>query len=132
MSNWKGNYRYFTKEEMQCKCGCEGLPQHEMMVKLDEMREIAGFPFVVTSGYRCSDYNSRMAGTGPHGPHTTGLAVDLLTHSYRAHAMIDLALEFDVRGIGVRQKGLHNGRFLHFDWIKPGSAIHPRPTVWSY
>lgn len=123
MSDWQ----YFTEDELRCKCGCgEVMMNPSFMHRLDDMRRKAGFPFVVTSGYRCPDYNDRVSSTGPDGPHTTGKAVDIAVQGNQAHEVLRLAMLHGIKGVGVSQKG--DSRFLHLDIIDD----FPRPNVWSY
>lgn len=103
--------------------------QERFLLDLDELRHRYGKPLVVSSGYRCPEYNARVSSTGLHGPHTTGLAVDLSVARTDAYAVLRLALELGFTGIGVAQKG--NNRFIHLDSLLPATG-RPRPTVWSY
>lgn len=121
-------FEYFSKEELQCKCGCGGLPEEDFVYKLEKLRDILGFPLPVSSGFRCGSYNNLVSGTGLNGPHTTGRAVDIAVDRARAHALITQALP-EFTGIGVNQKG--QGRFVHLDDL-PNKEGQPRPTVWSY
>jgi len=92
---------------------------------LDSVREAYGKPMKVTSGYRCPTHNAAVSSTGLTGPHTTGKAIDIAVDRAEAMALIKIAMEKGVRGLGVNQKG--NARFIHLDMIEDG-----RPTVWSY
>jgi zinc D-Ala-D-Ala carboxypeptidase len=121
-------FEYFTREELQCKCGCGGLPEEDFIYKVEKLREKARFPFPVSSGYRCSDYNDRVSSTGRNGPHTTGRAIDILVNRGQAYTLLVLALP-EFTGIGVSQKG--QGRFVHLDDL-PNKEGQPRPTIWSY
>jgi len=107
---------------------CGGLPEHEMMLCLESMREEAGFPFLVSSGYRCPEHNQRVSNSGRDGPHTTGLAVDIKVYGARALRMIELALKHEALGIGLHQKGPFSGRYIHLDWV----TKRPEKMIWSY
>lgn len=120
--------RYFTLEEFTCRCGCGQADMNPVFLEwLDELRARAGFPLVVTSGYRCPAHNQAVSSTGPNGPHTTGKAADLAVDRGRARILMRLAECMDppVQGLGIQQKG--SGRFLHLDLLD-----RPEPTVWSY
>jgi len=123
-------YRFFTEKEMRCKCGCGHLPEHDFMEALDAMRAEAGFPFVIASGARCSDYNNQISDSGINGPHTKG-AADIRVWGYRAFKIIELAIKYKMTGIGIHQKGAMGDRFIHVDKLKE-DALHPRPWPWSY
>ena len=122
-------YRYFTRTELQCRCGC-GLERmdRDFMRKLEAMREAASFPFIVTSAYRCPEHNARVSSTGRAGPHTTGRAIDIAAQGERALWLVANAPRFGFTGIGVRQKG--SGRFIHLDDLQ--APDFPRPNIWSY
>lgn len=129
MSDWP--YPNFTIDEMQCKCGCGLLPLPELMEYLQELRNQAGVPLPVTSGARCPRYNAIVSRSGPNGPHPQRLAADFLVYGSLAYAILNLAIKIGFTGIGLRQNGAHNSRFMHVDRVK-NSAQHPRPWIWTY
>ena len=119
---------YFTPEELQCShCQKDGI-NLEFMEKVSALRKQLGFPFIVTSGYRCPEHpiEARKASVGAH---TTGRAIDIGVSGMSAYLMLQEALKAGFRGIGVQQKG--EGRFIHLDDIED-SEERPRPWVWSY
>lgn len=123
-------YRYFTDDELRCKCGCgQQKMQPDFVRKMDELRAKVGFPLPVSSAYRCPQHNSRVSSTGPNGPHTSGRAVDFAVDRKRAYIVLREAMLMGFTGIGIKQKG--SGRFIHLDDLT--EPVHaPRPTVWSY
>ena len=129
MSDWP--YKKFSKEEMQCKCGCGGLPRPELMEKLQDLRSLLGFPLVVTSGYRCAKHNEEVSASGKDGPHVRGLAVDIKVSGVDAYRVLRMALDLGFTGIGVKQKTPFT-KFLHLDIVPAGDKAIPRPAVWSY
>lgn len=100
------------------------------MDTLEKMREEAGFPFIVTSAYRCPEYNAKVSPTGRTGPHTVGKAIDLHTYGAQTHTLIGLAITHGMTGIGIKQKGPQKERFIHLDRCQ--EPEFPRPRVWSY
>lgn len=125
-SDWP--YKNFSKDEMQCKCGCGLLPPAEFMDKLQALRTIYAAPMAVTSGARCQAYNKKVSETGDDGPHTKG-AVDIRVAYQEAALLVRTALAMGVTGLGVSQKGA--SRFIHLDWL-PNAPGQPRPRIWSY
>ncbi len=120
------NWKYFKFSEFECKCGCGGNDIDASFVDmLDELRGIVGFPFIITSGYRCPDYNDKISTTGRTGPHTTGRAVDISSSHQNALEIISYGYKVGFSGYGVNQKG--KSRFIHLDDI-------PRlyKMIWSY
>lgn len=117
----------FTREELQCKCGCGKMEIPMASInRLQKLRDMVGFALPITSGYRCPDHNARVSGTGRTGPHTKG-AFDIGVSHHQAYMVLAAAIAVGFTGIGVNQKG--TGRFIHVDDL-PESDL--RPTVWSY
>ena len=89
-------YTNFTEKELACKCGVCGKGAADMspsfMAKLEAIREACGFPLPVTSGFRCQAHNAKVSGTGLHGPHTTGHAVDIRISREQAVVFLRTAL----------------------------------------
>jgi len=121
-------FTYFSYHELKCKCGCNQLGfTDDFLERLDQLREAYGKPIIISSGYRCPEYNAEVSSTGSDGPHTC-CAVDISVMGQDAHRLLSEALKMNFKGIGIKQKGL--GRFIHLDDMpdQPG----PRPWIWSY
>lgn len=129
----KSPWKNFSYAELGCKCGkCSadsGMNiSKELMDQVQQLREICGFPFVITSAYRCPDHPVE-AGKSKPGTHANGQAVDIQVSGNRAHLLLQEALKMpSLNGIGVNQKGNHSSRFIHLD-VATGEN---RPWVWSY
>ena len=122
------SFKYFTADELKCQhCGAEGIDEY-FMAKIDNLREELGFPFPVTSGYRCPEHPIEARKKAP-GAHTSGKAVDIGVRGQEAYRLIEGAIELRFKGIGIAQKG--EGRFIHLDDIE-NSSSRPRPWIWSY
>ena len=125
------SYKNFAEEEFRCRCGCGRADMHPVfMERLQMARDRTFTKFIVTSGFRCPDYNNRIASTGRNGPHTTGRAVDLLCAGTVTHNILQIIALQGFTGIGLSQKGDHGRRFIHLDDLPDGD--HPRPWVWTY
>lgn len=131
MTSWS-DIKHFTPDEFECRCGCERMEmQLDFVLKLDDLRERLGFPLVVTSGYRCPDYNEQISTTGRDGPHTTGRAADVSLAGPRVFSLVtQCSLGGWMRGIGLHQRGPHAKRFVHLDDL--AEPNHPRPRIWTY
>lgn len=129
MSEW--NYEFFTRKEMACRCGnCGGVPPDSFMKALVGLRRECGFPFVISSGYRCPEYNHQIGGTYD-GPHTRG-AADILVYGSRAFRIIELAFKYGFTGFGINQIGPQKLRFIHLDRVPVFAKGFTRPIFWSY
>jgi len=120
--DWK-KIRYFKESEFACKhCGkCE--MDEGFMLTLDSARDDAGTPFPINSGYRCSDYDHQLHGSGNH---PTGKAADIRCVSSRAKFMIVTALiEAGFTRIGIGKT------FVHVDSCGVAEE-KPTEVMWSY
>jgi uncharacterized protein YcbK (DUF882 family) len=121
-------YKYFSIDELKCQhCGADGMDE-SFMVKVEALRHELGFPFVVTSAYRCKDHIIERKKKTP-GAHASGHAIDIAVSGDKAYKLLDAALRVGMTGIGVNQKG--NNRFIHLDDLEWDES-RPRPWVWSY
>ena len=109
--NWEV-IRWFSQNEMECKCGCKSLENGEarvnleLITKLDELRERCGFALPVNSGLRCLQHNIDSGGH-PSSAHCDidgegSMAVDLGVDRARGRIVLQHALEMDCwTGIGI-------------------------------
>jgi uncharacterized protein YcbK (DUF882 family) len=129
------SYANFARHEFECspeRCGCGQAAMHPaFMDRLQRLRRAFRQPIIITSGYRCPDYNACISTTGRHGPHTTGRAADVQVVGGDALDLLVMAREQGFTGIGVKQHGKHGGRFIHLDDL-PDHYAGPRPWLWSY
>ena len=121
-------YKYFSIDELKCQhCGEHNMDE-SFMVKIEALRQDLGFPFVVTSAYRCKDHIIERKKKAP-GAHSTGHALDIAVSGDQAYRLLREALNVGMTGIGINQKGPN--RFIHLDDIE-WEENRPRPWVWSY
>jgi uncharacterized protein YcbK (DUF882 family) len=94
---------------------------HEFLVKLDELRERVGFPFIITSGYRDATHpaEARKAEPGT-GYHCQGLAADIaVSNGFERMNIVHEAIKMGF-SIGVART------FVHVDDRKT------TPVMWTY
>lgn len=120
-------YQYFTRKELECHCGCGGIPQHQFILSLEELRKEYNKPIVISSAFRCLKHNIKIGGV-LDSAHTQGLAADIKISGKNAHELLKHALNLGFTGIGIQQKGLPTSRYIHLD-IAMGLL---RPNIWSY
>ena len=112
--------RHFKKSEFTCRCGCgaNGI-DYDFVKQLDRAREIAGVPFIITSGYRCPRHDAEVGGSGNH---QRGLAADIAVHSIKERKEILVGLLI----AGFKRIGIGK-EFLHVD------AVPDNPEgIWVY
>ena len=102
----------------------------EFMHKIDALREELGFPFKISSAYRCSKHPVEIRKKKP-GAHNAGKAVDIVVNGQKAIQLLDAGIKAGMTGLGVSQKGNVASRFIHLDNLE-ASGSRPRPWIWSY
>jgi uncharacterized protein YcbK (DUF882 family) len=118
---------YFTDEELRCSCCGSNKFDSDFLRLLNHLREECGFPFIISSGYRCQ-FHPVEASKKKLGAHTTGKAVDILVYGDRAQRLLQAALNVGIERIGISQKGDIKSRFIHLDVC----TELPSPALWSY
>jgi zinc D-Ala-D-Ala carboxypeptidase len=94
-----------------CRCGCGMNIDSRLQTVLDNLREDAGIPFVITSGARCASHNAAVGGK-PNSAHTRGLAVDIkYATSQQAYTMERTFYLAGIKRIGRNRKK----KFFHID-----------------
>lgn len=123
------NLVYFSDQELKCQhCGKHGI-NLEFMEKIDKLRAVCGFPFMVTSAYRCEEHPIEARKAKP-GAHTTGHAIDIHCYGDKALRIIEEAQKMGFKRIGIAQKGELTKRFIHLD--DADELGFPSPALWTY
>lgn len=115
------SWGYFTRDEFACHCGCgKNEIKDEIIDLCDALRKELKIPLIVNSGYRCPDHPIESAKPVP-GKHTEGIAADLkMPNGIKLREAIDIALLWEVGGIGVGK------RYIHLD------TRLTTPVMWGY
>lgn len=117
-------YKYFRLNEFDSpdEPGSGELMEPNVLEALDNARDLAGFPFVVTSGVRSIAHNKAVGGT-KSSSHLLGYAVDLaVPNSRRRFIMLEALLDAGFTRIGIGED------FIHVD-------MDPQKTqnvIWTY
>ena len=123
----------FSKNEMACACCQKADMDEEFMRMLQELRDVAGFPFRINSGFRCLKHNAAVSSHKTKaGIHTFGKACDISVMSISTTQTLHLikqAQDIGFTGLGLKLNGDRKGRFLHVD--NRGDDFSP-PAVWTY
>lgn len=94
-------------KEFECKDGSHQVVlKADLLDKLQQLRDLAGKPVVVTSGYRNAAYNLRVGGS-PTSRHLRGEAADIRVAGLRPEQVAQLAEEVGFGGIGVYDTFTH-------------------------
>ena len=120
----------FSFDEIKCKETNNCLIVPHVMDNLQRLRKILLKPLIITSGYRAPTHSAERKKEKP-GVHTEGLAFDISIYGSDAWRLVLLAQSLDFWGVGLRQHGPIEKRFVHLDKAinKPD---RPRPWVWTY
>ena len=98
----------------------------DFLEKLDKLRGMCGFPFIVTSGYRTPDHNKRVGGA-PRSYHVKGRAADIhVKHGWQVFMIVSFASRCGLHGIGISFPKHGNG-FVHVD-----DRDIEKATMWRY
>ncbi len=117
-------FRYFSRETDPKLFACPhtGFPgiQYRFVHRLDQLRHKAGFPFVITSGYRSPDHPEEAWKEVP-GTHGQGIAADIkVSGGAQRYELVRAAIELGFTGIGVHTD------FVHVD------TRESTPVLWGY
>lgn len=114
------NLKYFKVEDFNCQETGENKMCPDFLQKLDALREVCGFPFIITSGYRSPNHSIEAKKVKP-GTHSQGIAADIkVVGGAQRMAIIRNASIMGFNGIGVA-KG-----FVHVD------TRETTPVAWKY
>lgn len=99
----KGMYKYFSKKEVETF-----KLDKKLWELLDKMRELAGVPFILTSGLRTEEVNKKVGGKS-NSAHLRGLAVDLkCSDNFNRAKMLSAILKFkDEIFVEITDKHIH-------------------------
>jgi|TARA_R110000868_G_scaffold51036_1_gene162324 uncharacterized protein YcbK (DUF882 family) len=112
--------RYFKLSDFDCQETGNNEMSEEFLEKLDDLRHVCGFPFIITSGYRDPSHSIE-ARKAKAGTHARGIASDIrINNGNEAYQIIKHAQSMGFNGIGVAKS------FIHVD-IRQGM-----PVIWCY
>ena len=123
--------KYFKLSEFACPCCGKGGTEMnlKLLVMLDEAREIAGVPFVITSGYRCLGHHTDIYKKLGHpvlkdSPHLIGVAADISAEGAARWNILNGLVRAGFKRIGIGKD------FFHVDVDE--RKIKAFPCVWIY
>ena len=97
----------------------------KLLEKLDQLREVYGYPIKLTSTYRSPDHPIEAKKSKP-GEHAYGAAVDIACVGGEAtFKLVKAAIEVGFKRIGISRKN----NFVH---VGIGYLGAPETTIWTY
>ena len=118
--NKMSQFKYFKLEDFDCQETGENEMSIEFIERLDGLRSVCGFPFIVTSGYRSPNHSIEAKKEQP-GQHAQGIAADIkVVGGAQRRLLVEKALEMGFTGVGVDKN------FIHVD-IRTTT-----PVLWVY
>ena len=113
-------FKYFKLEDFDCQETGENEMSIEFIERLDRLRSVCKFPFIVTSGYRSPDHSIEARKEKP-GQHAQGIAADIkVVGGAQRRLLVEKALQMGFTGVGVDKN------FIHVD-IRTTA-----PVLWVY
>jgi hypothetical protein len=113
---------HFHVEEFTCRCGsCGKVFVHpDLIPMLESIREKYGHEMIITSGFRCKDYN-KLLGGGPE--HPRGEAADIYcVGDENRFKLLSACFAVGIKRIGIDRTFVHVGI----------SKALPSPAIWLY
>ena len=109
----------FSRHEFACHCCGKVKIDMRLVEALQKLRDLAGVPIKVVSGYRCPKHNAEVGGA-KNSYHLRGMAADIIIQGLDVFKMALLAEqidEFRFGGLGIYpEQG-----FIHVD-VRPHRA----------
>ena len=115
-------YRYFELEDFACHETGENFILPSFVNRLDNLRDVCGFPFIVNSGYRSPKHSAEVSKpAGSRGQHTLGMAADIaVRNAEQRYLIVKHATALNFTGIGIAKS------FVHVD------TRATTPVIWTY
>ena len=116
---------YFSRSEFSCQYTGENKIEDSLLLKVDELRERCGFPFIITSGYRSLAHPIERAKKTNTGTHAQGIAADIkVIDGVQRFKIVEEAIKMGFSGIGIASN------FVHVD-IR-SLDTNESPVMWCY
>lgn len=98
----------FTAGDFFCKCGKCDKQYIDLghVKKLQKFQDWLGECFIITSGYRCPDYNKQI-GSKSDSQHVKGTATDIFPLELKPRDVAALARSYGFKGVGEYKTFIH-------------------------
>lgn len=100
----------FKVEEFTCRCGCKRAEMDQTFLnRLGMLRVSYGMPMIITSAFRCNNYNMKLKNASKNSQHLVGKAVDIsVVEAEKRYKLIACAIQVGF-SVGI------DGAFCHLD-----------------
>jgi len=99
--------KYFKMSEFNCKETGENEMDIHFLRRLDRLRELCKFPFVINSGFRSKKHSVEKVKSMP-GTHTMGIAADVkVLNASQRYKLLKHAYAMGFKGIGIAKGFVH-------------------------
>jgi len=118
----ENDIQFFWPYEFICPhCNAVKIDSRVVLI-VNELRQSLNKPVIITSAYRCPDYNKQIGGA-KNSAHMKGLALDIaIPNSNYRFKVLEFLFKKGIRRIGIGKT------FIHFDI----DDTLPHPVVWHY
>ena len=115
------DFIYFEINDFDCQETGANQMEDEFIYKLDHLRGVCGWPFIITSGYRDPSHSLEIKKPNGGGTHTKGIAADIkVTTGKQRYEIVKHALALGFTGVGIAKT------FVHLD------VREDTPVIWTY
>ena len=98
----------FSQKEFECPCCGQLVIEQGLLDKIQTIRDLMERPLLITSGYRCAEYNESIGGA-TLSQHRLGRACDISTKDWGGwtlYKFLKLAIKYDL-SVGIYDQHLH-------------------------
>jgi len=97
---------HFNSDEFKCPCCGKVKVSSTLIDKLQQLRDTINKPIIITSGYRCKQYNKSIGGYS-HSPHLIGEAADIKVKDMSTVTLAMIASKIEGIRIGLYPRHIH-------------------------
>ena len=98
----------FTEEEFECPCCGKVKISFPLVELLQQLRDVIKKPVIVTSGYRCQQYNRNVGGY-VHSKHMEGKAADIKVSDMTPKYLAEWGASMFFKRVGIYPNHVHVG-----------------------
>lgn len=89
---------HFSTYEFKCPCCNKLILNYNLLYILEAIREHFKKPVIISSGYRCSSYNSTLQNSASNSSHINGEAADIIVQGIKAKDVYEYINKINPKG----------------------------------